>query len=68
MKSMVNEATWDRILRVVIGIVLLFIGWSGAVSGGLAWVFKVVGFLPLLTGVVGFCPAYALFKFRTNRQ
>lgn len=68
MKSMVNEAAWDRILRVVIGIVLLFIGWSGAVSGGLAWVLKVVGFIPLLTGVVGFCPAYTLFKFRTNRQ
>jgi len=23
--------------------------------------------LPLLTGLVGYCPAYSLFKFRTNR-
>ncbi|MEN6481271.1 MAG: DUF2892 domain-containing protein [Anaerolineaceae bacterium] len=30
--------------------------------------FKIIGFLPLLTGLVGFCPLYALFKFRTNKS
>jgi len=68
MKNMVNEASWERILRVVVGAGLLWMGWGGAVSGGLAWIFKVVGFIPLLTGLVGFCPAYALLNIRTIKK
>jgi len=30
-------------------------------------VFKWLGFLPLITGLIGWCPAYAIFRFRTNR-
>ena len=26
----------------------------------------IVGFVPLLTGLVGWCPLYTVFKFRTN--
>ena len=62
----INEAGWDRIARIVLGAVLLFLGWGGIVEGGLGTTFKVVGFLPLLTGLAGWCPAYALFGFRTN--
>ena len=61
----VNEATWDRVLRVVAGLVLLYLGWAGVVDGTLGTVFKVLGFLPLVTGLVGFCPAYALFGIST---
>jgi len=63
----VNEAGWDRIVRVVLGIALLYLGWAGMVTGGWGTFLKIIGFLPLLTGLVGFCPAYALFKFRTNK-
>jgi len=63
----VNEADWDRIARVVLGIALLYLGWAGMVTGGWGTFLKIIGFLPLLTGLVGFCPAYALFKFRTNK-
>lgn len=63
----VNEAGWDRVLRVVLGIVLLVLGWGGIVSGGWGTVFKVLGFVPLLTGLVGWCPLYALLKVRTNK-
>ena len=62
-----NEAGWDRIVRVVLGIALLYLGWAGMVTGGWGTFLKIIGFLPLLTGLVGFCPAYALFKFRTNK-
>ena len=67
MKLTANEAMWDRIVRVVLGVVLLALGWGGVVTGTLGCVFKILGFLPLLTGLVGYCPAYSLFKFRTNR-
>ncbi len=62
----INEANWDRIVRVLLGIVLLYLGWAGVVTGGLGVFLKVIGFVPLLTGLVGWCPLYALFKFRTN--
>jgi hypothetical protein len=65
--SFVNEASWDRILRVVLGVVLLYLGWSGVVGGGLGTVLKFLGFIPLLTGLIGWCPLYSLFKIRTNR-
>ncbi len=66
--SFVNEAGWDRILRVVVGIALLYLGWSGLVSGGLGSVLKVLGFVPLFTGLIGWCPLYSLLKIRTNQS
>lgn len=66
--SFVNESTVDRIIRVAAGVLLLALGWGGVVTGTLGTIFKFLGFLPLLTGLVGWCPAYTLFKFRTNSQ
>ena len=63
----VNEAVWDRAVRVVAGLGLLYLGWGGVVAGTLGTVFKWLGFLPLLTGVVGFCPAYPLLGIRTKK-
>jgi len=65
--SFINEAGWDRILRVIAGAVILYLGWGSVVTGGLGTFLKFFGFLPLLTGLFGFCPLYTLFKFRTNR-
>jgi hypothetical protein len=47
--------------------VLVVLGLLGVVSGTLAIVFYVLGAIALITGVVGFCPLYALFKFSTNK-
>ncbi len=66
MKFM-NVAGWDRILRVVGGILLLALGFGGIAVGTLGWVFKIIGILFLVTGLVGFCPAYALLKIRTKK-
>lgn len=62
-----NEASWDRIGRVVLGIVLLVLGWAEVVGGGWGLFLKIVGFVPLATGLLGWCPLYAIFRFRTNR-
>ena len=61
-----NEAGWDRLLRIVLGLALLWLGWTGAVSGTLGVVFKWLGFLPLATGLVGWCPLYAVLGFSTK--
>jgi ABC-type antimicrobial peptide transport system permease subunit len=65
--SYMNEAGWDRILRIVIGIIMLYLGWAGVVTGGLGLVLIVVGFIFLITGLVGWCPLYRLLKIRTNK-
>ncbi|MEJ5313762.1 MULTISPECIES: DUF2892 domain-containing protein [Anaerolinea] len=67
MSNWINESGLDRVIRVIVGLVLLVLGWGGIVTGTLGTVFKILGFVPLLTGLIGFCPAYALFKFRTNK-
>ena len=64
----VNEANWDRIARVVIGIILLALGLTGTVAGVLGIVLDVIGVVLVVTGLVGFCPLYALLKFRTSKS
>jgi len=56
----INEGTIDRTLRVIIGLALVGLAASGTV-GAWGW----IGILPLLTGAVGFCPAYAVFGMST---
>ena len=63
----VNESGLDRLIRVVLGIVLLALSFAGVVTGGWGIVLLVLGAVALLTGIVGFCPLYALLKFRTNK-
>ena len=62
-----NEASWDRIVRVLFGIGLLYLGLSGVVIGSLGVLLDIVGVILLITGVVGFCPLYLLFKFSTKK-
>lgn len=64
---MTNEAGWDRIARVVLGVALLIVGF-GVMGGTGGVIVAVVGLVPLVTGVVGWCPVYTLLKFRTNRS
>jgi hypothetical protein len=64
--SFMNEASWDRIARVALGVVMLVLGWGGIVDGTLGTVLKIVGFVPLVTGIAGWCPIYAVLRFRTN--
>ena len=64
----VNEANWDRIARVVLGAVLLLLGLGHVMTGALGIVVDVLGAILLLTGVVGICPLYMLFKFSTKKS
>ena len=49
-----NVGGIDKILRIVVGIAL--IAW--ALMGGPVWAW--IGILPLVTGTLGWCPAYTL--------
>ncbi len=65
--SIVNEAVWDRVLRVVLGSAILYLGWSGTVTGLSGAVLRIFGFLPLVTGIIGWSPLYAILGFRTRK-
>ena len=58
MKS--NVGGIDRILRIVVGIVLIAL----AATGTVVW-WGWLGVVPLLTGLVSFCPLYPLLGFST---
>lgn len=62
---MANEAGWDRLLRIVLGVVLLIVGF-GVMDGTAGVIVGIVAFVPLLTGLIGWCPLYSLVRFRTN--
>jgi hypothetical protein len=51
----INEAKWDRVLRIVIGVGLLSLIFVGPQT----W-WGLVGAVPLVTGVIGNCPLYNL--------
>ena len=46
-----NEGTADRVMRVVLGLALLSL-----VVVGPQTLLGLIGLVPLLTGLVGFCP------------
>lgn len=57
---MVNEGTLDRIIRVIVGLGMISLVFIGPQSPW-GW----IGVVPLLTGLVGFCPAYRMFGIAT---
>jgi len=57
---MKNAGLLDRGLRVLLGIALLSLVFLGPLTL-LGW----IGLVPLLTGLIGFCPLYRLFGLRT---
>lgn len=63
---MVNEAGWERIARIALGVALLIIGF-GVMDGTAGVIVGIVAFVPLLTGLSGWCPLYSLIGFRTNK-
>lgn len=50
-----NVGGVDRVIRILVGIVILGLGLTFKSSWG------VLGFIPLATGIFRFCPAYTLF-------
>lgn len=55
-----NVGGIDRIVRIVLGLVLIGLTLTGTV-GMWGW----LGVVPLATGAIGWCPPYAIFGFNT---
>lgn len=55
-----NEGTIDRALRIILGLALIAIVFVGPQTPW-GW----IGVVPLVTGLVGFCPLYRLLGINT---
>lgn len=56
----VNEGTIDRAVRIAVGLALISLVFVGTQTSW-GW----LGVVPLLTGVIGWCPAYTLLGVNT---
>lgn len=55
-----NEGTIDRVVRVAAGLGIVSLAFIGPQTPW-AW----IGVVPVITGLVGYCPAYSIFGIRT---
>lgn len=55
-----NVGSIDRTLRIVIGLALI----AGAATSTIG-LWGYLGVVPLFTGLIGWCPPYAIFGFTT---
>lgn len=55
-----NIGTVDRVLRIVVGVVLIALVFVGPMTPW-GW----IGVIPILTALIGWCPAYTLLGIRT---
>lgn len=57
-----NVGSADKIIRIVLGLVILIVGYLNESWWGL------VGIVPLVTAFIGFCPAYSLLGVSTKSK
>ena len=57
-----NMGSVDRALRAIVGLILISLTVVGPQT-----LWGLVGLVPLLTAVAGFCPAYTLLGIKTCR-
>ncbi len=59
----INEGAVDRIIRVIVGIALIALVFYGPQTPW-GW----IGLIPLITGIVGICPLYAILGINTCKS
>lgn len=57
-----NMGTTDKTIRIVIGLFLIVLG----IFGSKIWI--IIGLLPLITGLVNYCPLYTLLGISTSKE
>ena len=55
-----NVGAGDRALRIIVGLALIVMAYTGTI-GSWGW----IGVIPLMTGIIKFCPMYAILGMKT---
>lgn len=67
MKLSLNVGNMDRIIRLILGVVLIGLAYSGTLTGTAAIIAYVVAAIAIVTGLVKFCLLYTLFGINTSK-
>jgi hypothetical protein len=62
-----NVANWERIVRIAGGALLLILAFT-AFGGIGAVIAGILGGVFLVTGLVGYCPLWQVFKINTRKD
>mgnify|MGYP003354006893 CR=1 FL=1 len=58
-----NVGSIDRVLRIIVGALLVVLAYTGTIS---AWGY--LGLIAIGTGIFRFCPAYPLLGINTSKK
>ncbi|KJR45947.1 putative transmembrane protein [Desulfosporosinus sp. I2] len=60
-----NEGSLERIIRLILGLIVLSL-WF--VLQGNAKYLALIGLIPLITAILGWCPLYSIFGINTCKR
>ena len=63
---MYNVGGIDKVLRIAIGGLLVVFALDGEQIIGQKMLWAWIGLIPLVTGIISFCPTYTLIGFTTS--
>lgn len=64
MKTNLNST--DRIIRAIIGLIFIYLGYSNI--GAISWIAYILGIGFLITAIIGFCSVYKLLDISTKKD
>lgn len=67
LMSLRNVSPLDRTIRLLLGLLMLWAGWSGVVGGLPQMALRIFAWVPLVTGALGWCPVYIITGISTCR-
>jgi hypothetical protein len=62
-----NVGTADRIVRIILGLILIFLGW-GWLHGIPKGIVYLIGLILIVTGILGTCLIYSLLGMNTSAK
>jgi len=67
--SFQNLSFLDRIIRILIGLLMLWLGWTVQPAELVLWpiALRIFAWFPLITGFLGWCPIYAILGLSTHK-
>lgn len=66
--KLLNLSPLERLCRIGLGALMLAAAWSGTVGGLAGRALEIFAWVPLLTGLLGWCPFYALLGIHTRKR
>jgi uncharacterized membrane protein HdeD (DUF308 family) len=63
-----NESSSDRVIRIILGIILIILGWIALGNNTLGVILDIIGIILIITGITGFCLIYTLFGMSTRKK